>query len=231
MEGFVSTTMTARYRIEHVSAYRYDQSVTASFNVRLTPPRCRGRTRSSRRCESTRRRGHYRYIDYWGTQVRVFEAQQAHRELVVATSSTVEIDGARRLKAPPTYSWDDLRTVAVRDDLAEFLANSTTTAPPPELRTLVDETVAGLDAAQSALAVMRLVHDAMTYLPGSTGVHTLAGEAWGERSGVCQDYAIQLARCAGLGIPARRSPDTCTLKPSRWSTPSRSRATHGCSGG
>jgi transglutaminase-like putative cysteine protease len=136
--------------------------------------------------------------------VRVFEAQQPHRELVVATSSTVEVDGGRRLKAPATYSWDDLRTAAVDDEFAEFLANSPTTEPPPELTALVDEAVAGLDAAAAALAVVRLVHEAMTYLPGSTGVHTLAGEAWAERSGVCQDYAhLAVGALRHLGIPAR----------------------------
>jgi len=204
MEGVV-IAMAARYRIEHVSSYRYDQAVTASFNeVRLTPAALPWQYPLESTLRADQATWQYRYVDYWGTQVRVFEAQQPHRELVVATSSTVEVDGGRRPKLPTSFGWDEVRTAAVGDDLAEYLANSPTTAPTEELVALVGEATAGLDAAGSAQAVVRLVNETMTYLPGSTGVHTLAGEAWSERSGVCQDYAhLAVGALRHLGIPAR----------------------------
>jgi len=197
--------MTARYRIEHTSSYRYDQAVTASFNeVRLTPAALPWQNALESTLRADQATWQYRYVDYWGTQVRVFEAQQPHRELVVATSSTVEVDGSRRARLPDSFDWELLRTEAVRDELAEYLANSPTTSPPEEFLGLVGEAVAGLDASGAAEAVVRLVNESMTYLPGSTGVQTLAAEAWAERSGVCQDYAhLTVGALRHLGIPAR----------------------------
>ena len=48
------------------------------------------------------------------------------------------------------------------------------------------------------------VHEALTYLPGSTQVQTSAAEAWQERSGVCQDYAhLVVGALRHVGLPAR----------------------------
>ncbi len=54
-------------------------------------------------------------------------------------------------------------------------------------------------------AISRFVHQEMEYVPGTTGVHTTAVDAWNERKGVCQDYAhLTLVMLRGLGgIPAR----------------------------
>ena len=44
----------------------------------------------------------------------------------------------------------------------------------------------------------------MEYVPGSTGVHTGAQEAWALRKGVCQDIAhLTVGRLRSVGIPAR----------------------------
>ncbi len=52
--------------------------------------------------------------------------------------------------------------------------------------------------------VMRGVHDALSYRPGTTTVQTTAAEAFSMGCGVCQDYAhIMLAALRAHGIPAR----------------------------
>ena len=44
----------------------------------------------------------------------------------------------------------------------------------------------------------------MEYVPGVTGVHTTAAEAWDERKGVCQDIThLALGALRRVGIPAR----------------------------
>ena len=51
--------------------------------------------------------------------------------------------------------------------------------------------------------LMQWIYDRMEYVPGSTGIHTTAGEAFSQRKGVCQDYAhIMIAICRFLSIPA-----------------------------
>lgn len=53
-------------------------------------------------------------------------------------------------------------------------------------------------------AVMRRVHEALSYQPGATTVQTSAAEAFSMGCGVCQDYAhIMLAALRAQGIPAR----------------------------
>jgi len=44
----------------------------------------------------------------------------------------------------------------------------------------------------------------MTYVHGSTGVHSVATEAWTKKSGVCQDFThLALGALRSVGIPAR----------------------------
>jgi transglutaminase-like putative cysteine protease len=197
--------MTARYRIEHTSTYRYDQAVGASFNeARLTPQATPWQNPLESMLHIDAASWQYRYVDYWGTQVRVFEAERAHRELVVQASSLVEVDRSQRPMGDPTLTWDDVRSPAVTSRFGEFLTQRTSTEPPAELAELVDRVAAGRSPMDTAYAVSAAVHDAMTYLPGSTGVHTVAAEAWAARSGVCQDYAhLVVGALRQVGLPAR----------------------------
>jgi transglutaminase-like putative cysteine protease len=197
--------MPSRYRIHHTSAYTYDQPVTASFNeVRQTPAASPWQIPMESVLRVDQSSWHYRYIDYWGTSVRVFEAHSPHRELVVEVTSLVEVDRTRRTRPADPVGWDELRSPQVTDRFDEYLATSAFTAPPLELADLADSIAADNDPAGTAQAIAAAVHDTMSYLPGSTGVHTLAAEAWQARSGVCQDYAhLVVGALRHVGVPAR----------------------------
>jgi transglutaminase-like putative cysteine protease len=197
--------MPSRYRINHTSAFTYDQQVTSSFNeVRQTPAASPWQIPMESVLRVDQSSWHYRYIDYWGTSVRVFEAHSPHRELVVEVTSLVEVDRTRRKVAAEAVSWDELRAAPTTDRFDEFLATARATAPPTELADLADSIAADNDPAGTAQAIAAAVHDTMTYLPGSTGVYTPAAEAWEARSGVCQDYAhLVVGALRHVGIPAR----------------------------
>jgi len=122
----------------------------------------------------------------------------------VEMTSTVEIDPTRRIKPPTDVSWDEVRSDAVVDEFGEYLAVTRITAPPEELAAMADELASRLSPAETALAIAAAVHETMTYLPGSTEVHTPAAEAWDSRSGVCQDYAhLVVGALRHVGLPAR----------------------------
>src|SRR5439155_3805669 len=105
--------MSARYRIEHTSRYEYDRSVSASFNeARLTPLQTPWQIRIESSIAIDPMTWSYRYTDYWGTDVRVFEARNAHRSLHVRAASVVEVDASRRPQ-PSELSWADLQDDAV----------------------------------------------------------------------------------------------------------------------
>lgn len=60
------------------------------------------------------------------------------------------------------------------------------------------------DNLDQALVIMNALYADLTYVPGSTDIHTSAEEALQEKKGVCQDYAhIMIAVCRLVGIPAR----------------------------
>jgi transglutaminase-like putative cysteine protease len=197
--------LTARYRINHTSSYSYDQAVTASFNeVRQTPAASPWQIPMESALHVDQSSWHYRYIDYWGTSVRVFEAHTPHRELVVEVDSLVEVDRTRRTALTDPIGWPDVRSAGTVDRFEEYLATRAFTAPPTELADLADSLAADLEPDDAARAIVHAVHETMTYLPGSTGVHTLAAEAWAAGSGVCQDYAhLVVGALRHVGIPAR----------------------------
>lgn len=197
--------MTARYRIEHRSQYHYDQEVTASFNeARLNPVANRRQSPLESTVRVDPATWQHQYIDYWGTQVRVFEVSRPHRELLVAARSLVEVENGTRPSEAATPSWDELRSRRVSEEYGEFLAATQSTRPPNDLAALTREIAASASPADAALAVSTTVHDQMTYQPGSTGVSTVAAEAWAARSGVCQDYAhLVVGALREIGIPAR----------------------------
>jgi transglutaminase-like putative cysteine protease len=197
--------MTARYRVRHRSQYSYDQPVVASFNeARLTPSASRWQQRLESVLRVDQASWQHRYVDYWGTQVQVFEANQPHRELVVEANSLVEIDPALRPAPQQDMGWDGLGTHDVLVELSEYLTQQPTTQPPDDLAALAESLAAGRTPNDAAHEISGAVYDAMTYQPGSTGVHTLGSEAWAERSGVCQDYAhLVVGALRHVGIPAR----------------------------
>lgn len=197
--------MTSRYAIHHTSSYTYDQTVTASFNeVRQTPTATPWQIPLESVLRVDQSSWHHRYVDYWGTQVRVFEAHTPHRELVVDVTSLVEVDASRRPEPPAGFGWTAVHDPAVADRFAEFLAVSRFTSPPAELAETARSLAGSHEPLDCAHAIAAAVHATMTYVPGSTGVHTLAAEAWAARSGVCQDYAhLVVGALRHVGVPAR----------------------------
>jgi transglutaminase-like putative cysteine protease len=203
--------MTARYRIRHHSRYVYHDEVAASFNeARLTPLSAPWQVPLETGVEVDQASWLYRYSDYWGTQVRVFEVGTQHRDLVVTATSLVEVNSAQRPAADEAMSWQELQdhqhtAAGAFHLLSEFLPQSAMTAPPPDLAALAEQ-IAGSCATpgQAAIAVNDAVYQAMTYEPGSTGVATVASEAWEARKGVCQDYAhLVIGALRHIGVPAR----------------------------
>jgi transglutaminase-like putative cysteine protease len=197
--------MTSRLRVHHVSRYSYDQPVRVSFNeARLTPLATPWQTPLESVLRIDEATWRHQYVDYWGTQVRVFEAQHPHSELIVDATSVVEIDATRMPPPQVDTAWTELRAGAATDRFAEFLVQTRSTVPDDELAAIATEAAAAAAPHETALALCTRVHDAMTYLPGSTGVHTAASEAWTARSGVCQDYVhLVVGALRHVGVPAR----------------------------
>lgn len=197
--------MVTRMRVRHLSRYLYDHPVSASFNeARLTPLSTLWQHPLETSVRVEEATWQHTYIDYWGTEVRAFEALRTHRELVVDSTSLVELDASLMPSPARDMSWVDIRGARVREAYGEYLAQTPKTAPAAELARRAEQLAQGRTPHETALALCALVHEQMTYLPGSTGVHTTGIEAWQARTGVCQDYAhLVVGALRAIGLPAR----------------------------
>ncbi|QTI67722.1 transglutaminase family protein [Gordonia sp. L191] len=197
--------MSWRLRVVHSTGFAYQSPVTSSYNeARLTPRSDSRQNVIVNRVETVPATRSYRYTDYWGTAVTAFDLHAPHEELEVSGMSVVETEPGERPEDDRKRDWDGIRNEEVEDRYDEALSN---TPYVPRNRSLVataKRLTKGLDPEEAVEAVCRYVYDEMQYVPGTTGVHTTAVDAWNERKGVCQDYAhLTLLMLRGLGIPSR----------------------------
>jgi transglutaminase-like putative cysteine protease len=193
----------SRLRIVHTSTFRYDEPVVASYNeARMTPLTRTGQTVLSTRLDIHPCTWQSSFRDYWGTAVTAFEVLTPHQSLVITAEHLVQVDEPTPSRA--AADWDELRSPALRDRLAEHLADTESTQPPEEVVELAREVADGLEPDAAAEAVGNALRERMEYIPGITTVHTPAAEAWAVRKGVCQDIThLALGALHAVGIPAR----------------------------
>ncbi|MFC6356505.1 transglutaminase family protein [Luethyella okanaganae] len=195
----------SRLRIVHRTGFDYDDPATASYNeARMMPFGGEGQFVLQSSLDISPAATQHTYIDYWGTRVSTFEVLTPHTELSVTATSLVEVGAAARVEHP--LDWAEL---AVARERASQFVEQTWQTP----FTTVPEDAAGLarelaaeqdDPAVAAFEICRVVGGAMEYMPGVTGVHSTAAEAWSERRGVCQDIAhVTIGALRSVGIPAR----------------------------
>jgi transglutaminase-like putative cysteine protease len=193
-----------RLRIQHVTGFTYAGTAYASYNeARMTPMTLPHQITLFSQVEvaPAAAASTWRYLDYWGSQVTVFDLQRAHQQLKVTASCLVETD----TPAPPDeVGWDVLRGQSVVDEQAELLAETPRTTVDSLLREHAAQLAGGGSPREAARAIADWVRDNVAYVPGSTGVQTSAQEAWELRKGVCQDLAhLTVALLRAVGIPAR----------------------------
>ena len=195
--------MSWQVRVVHTTGYRYDAPAAQSFNeARLTPRTDRRQAVLFSRIDTTPASRPFRYTDYWGSTVTSFDLHAPHKELKVVAYSVV--DTAEEADPIRTANWRALRAADLLDRHGEYLQATQYTPRDAELVAVSRALRKGLEPAEAVLAAARWVHEQLTYQPGSTGVHTTAGDAWRAREGVCQDYAhVTLVLLRAMGIPAR----------------------------
>jgi transglutaminase-like putative cysteine protease len=183
--------------------------VRASYNeLRMTPQDTPAQTTLASRVEVSPHAPTWQYTDYWGTKVTSFDLQEPHASLTIRASSIVETSpstwAGRDPAARSDETWEVIERATASGALTEFTAPTARTRLTPQLQEELRDRVAGAEPHVVAERVCNWIHEAMSYVPGATGVHTSGREAWENKSGVCQDFshiAIGMLRAAGL--PAR----------------------------
>ena len=193
-----------RLRIEHLTEFDYESPVAASYNeARMIPRSTQNQFVLSSALEISPSSSENHYIDYFGTHVVSFDVLSGHSELSITARSLVEVRAMTQTRTE--LGWEDLRLDATRRvDRVEMLAQTHFTRPHPELVAIARSTMESDTPFSAVRVIAEHVRDAVAYMPGSTGVHSTADEAWEARSGVCQDIAhITLGALRAAGVPAR----------------------------
>jgi len=192
-------------KVTHTTAFEYDRLVRSSYNeVRMTPrPTDHQRVRFAevRIAPVT---SVFEYDDYWGTHVHSFETLEPHRRLEVVSSAEIEMLGGRE-REPGFVTWEGLIARASEWRVAEFMQETSACTAPDDLAAAARELAAAApDPHAAAMAICGLVHDQVSYLPGTTNVTTTAQQAWELKAGVCQDISqVCIAALRSVGVPAR----------------------------
>jgi transglutaminase-like putative cysteine protease len=195
--------MNWRIQVQHRSHYRYAGEVTSSYNeARITPLTTVDQLVLDSVVTVSPGSRPLRYIDYWGSVVHSFDLQLPHSELVVTGRSIVETSDP---PAPARHlSWQELSDARLRDDFAEYLVATPAVPVDPRLCEIGRSLRSRSQPVTAGAAVVEWVRSQLSYVQGTTGVHTSALEAWEGRSGVCQDFAhLTLAVLRSMGLPSR----------------------------
>jgi transglutaminase-like putative cysteine protease len=203
--GRRGVVVTWRLRIAHDSGYQYEGVALASYNEARIVPLTTDRQLVLEATVSVTPSSHsarpYRYWDYWGTVVHVFDVHTRHTELTVAGRSLVETSEAQPVTDCEWAALDDPNLI---DRFSELLAPTGYVPGCDGLGSVVAQVRHAPSPAAAVHEAVEWARNALAYGAGATHVHTTALEALDGGLGVCQDFAhLTLLVLRAAGIPSR----------------------------
>ncbi len=127
--------------------------------------------------------------DAWGNPLQYGSRLEPHDSFIFVSSGAV---------------WLAPYRIPDKGDNAVFKVQSALTGITKDMAGLMDGAVGHAPPLEQALQLSQMVHEYMSYVPGSTTIETNAGAAFAQRKGVCQDFAhILISLCRARGIAAR----------------------------
>lgn len=197
-----------RYRIKHVTKYRYGFPVrNCAMSLALKPLEDRGQYVSAFRIETEPEGSVFPISDAFGNTRHQLHLNRDHRSLIITARSTVDVTSQ---DAPPEEceegAWETIR--GWRDSFHhwDFMDHSGLTLPSPALERFVQRN--RIAPAGDPLAALKRLSGALfkcfEYVPGSTTISSTIDHILDTGRGVCQDYAhVMIAVARTWGIPAR----------------------------
>ena len=197
-----------RYRLVHVTEFRYDGPVSESYNeVRLRPMDDDRQSCLSFRLTTFPATRNASYRDFFGNSVHSFNLLAEHRHLKVEAESAVLV---HQLPASPpdetTLAEIDSHREELHEEYFDFLAP---TNYVPRLSALSDfsaeaERTSAGTVEGFAQAASSLIHGRFQYQKGATNAYSSIKDSLARGAGVCQDFAhLLLGVLRSRGVPAR----------------------------
>lgn len=213
----MSVTNVRCYRVEHQTAYRYEEPVTLSHHqLRLTPrslPHQHNQAHElaltpvpSYRCERT---------DAFGNSVTELAIESSHSELEIVARSTVTVSQREVPPAATTGPWEAAReALAYRAgwqpdpavlEATRFLFESPHARVKRDLRAYASDCFKpGLPLLEAAKALMKKIHAEFKFDAEATTITTPVMKFFEQKRGVCQDFTHFMISCLrSTGLAAR----------------------------
>jgi transglutaminase-like putative cysteine protease len=186
-----------RIRISHATTYHYEMPPTAVTQMlRLMPRSHDGQYVVNWRIDLSQDCLLHQHEDAFGNLTHSFTADGPFTQLSITVEGEIDTQETNGI----------ITGVVERFPPAMFLRETPLTQPDSPLIELAKAVRSASKGDTLALlhALMREVHEAMTYDVDPTHTTTTAAEAFKLRRGVCQDLAhIFIAAARELGVPAR----------------------------
>ncbi len=202
-----------RYRVTHVTEYRYSASVSQCQNEAHLLPR----STSRQKCEHGQLRiqplpAVYRdRDDFFGNRVTYFAIQKPHVSLSVTARSEVLIVPSVPPQLQASPAWEEVRHSVSKDtsragiEARQFLLDSPLVSGSAALAAYAATAFAPNRPLLEAVAdLVQRISQEFTYEPEATTVSTPLNKVLNHRQGVCQDFAHVAIGCLRThGIAAR----------------------------
>jgi transglutaminase-like putative cysteine protease len=200
--------MVRRYRIEHVTLYKYSDQVSTSFGRGYLHPRefpgqrCLTHSLTVEPTPSDMAED----SDVYGNVNSYFHVTDSHTELRVVSRSEVEVTHADHDPAVLSAPWETARPSGIRDPKSiEFTLASPLVRMFPEIEEYAK--VSFTPGRPMIDAVNDLTHRIFTgfkYEHGATSVNSTVVDVLEAKAGVCQDFAHLAVACLrSLGLAGR----------------------------
>ena len=202
-----------RYRLTHVTTYRYTASVPQCQNEAHLLPRATPR----QKCESGQLRIEPSPAvcrdreDFFGNRVTYFAVQEPHAGLAVTAQSVILLVPATLPYFRASPAWEEVRRSVSKDtsragiEARQFLLDSPLVRSNAALAAYATASFAPNRPLLEAVAdLVERIYREFTYEPEATTVSTPLNEVLDHRQGVCQDFAHVAIGCLRTqGIAAR----------------------------
>lgn len=203
-----------RYKVVHITKYKYASRVTHCYNLANLVPRNTDRQKclNSRISVSPQPIHTNKRSDYFGNQSYHFEIQSPHTELSITAESQIEIqDKSTALNFDLGMNYGDALQYLHQTNTAEVLKAKEFILDSPMIKTndaLADYARPSFNLSRPLNACVseltKRIYDDFTYTPGFTTIATPLSEVLEHKRGVCQDFAhLEVGCLRAMGIPAK----------------------------
>lgn len=201
------------YDVRHETRFVYEGSVAISHQLLKLRPRRSNRQSlvSSEQDISPSPNVRRNWVDYFGNEVEFLTVQEPHRELVITSTSQVEVLPGMNIMLDFSPAWEVVAQSMQAPTHPEALGASQYCFESPYVDVHADLRAFALSVfepgrplLEATMALTSRIYHEFTYQGGVTDLSTPVLEVLELKRGVCQDFAhLQIACLRSIGLPAR----------------------------